>query len=584
MQLTVFLFCPNYTCAAVNFTTSPILYLYLDLSGNGLSGDLSELLGGLSACSNSSLKDLNFGSNQLRGQLPDSLNSLKYLRSLLLNENLISGPIPASIGRLLFLKELDVSFNLMNGSIPESVRMLTNLTKLRLYSLTELEEFSISSLNVTFVLDLRHKWVPPFSLKSIRISNIPLGPKFPAWLETQKELSSIILSNVSISNSVPGWLWKLSPQIEELDLSHNQIGGVLPNSLEFSYKVDLGFNLLEGPIPLWPYVEYLYLGNNLFSGLIPPNIGQVMSSLINLDLSGNFLNGNIPSSISELKYLITLHLSKNHFTGKIPKHWENLQSLWGVDLSENNLTGEIPKWLGESLLSLTNLRIRSNMFIGNIPKQLCHLSYLHILDFAQNNLSGSIPPCIGNLNGLKILTSYRSLTPALRLPYTPELDLITKGREYGYDRTLEPVNIIDLSSNKLIGKIPEEMTNMSTLGTLNLSRNQLTGPIPEKIEGLQRLETLDLSSNHLSGPIPSSMTSITSLSHLNVSYNNLSGPIPTTNQFQTFNDPFIFEGNPELCGPPLSTKCNDGDDKGKDDREVDEDEDKYDKLWLYLST
>ncbi|GLU21851.1 hypothetical protein SLE2022_379630 [Rubroshorea leprosula] len=52
------------------------------------------------------------------------------------------------------------------------------------------------------------------------------------------------------------------------------------------------------------------------------------------------------------------------------------------------------------------------------------------------------------------------------------------------------------------------------------------------------------------------MTTMTLLSHLNLSYNDLSGPIPSANQFQTFNDPSIYEGNPKLCGAPLSTNCS----------------------------
>jgi len=38
--------------------------------------------------------------------------------------------------------------------------------------------------------------------------------------------------------------------------------------------------------------------------------------------------------------------------------------------------------------------------------------------------------------------------------------------------------IIDLSGNKLSGKIPEEIITLVGLLYLNLSRNNLTGPIP----------------------------------------------------------------------------------------------------------
>ena len=74
--------------------------------------------------------------------------------------------------------------------------------------------------------------------------------------------------------------------------------------------------------------------------------------------------------------------------------------------------------------------------------------------------------------------------------------------------------------------------------------------IPDNIGDLHQLESLDLSSNHLSGHIPSSMSSMNFLNHLNLSYNNLSGQISLSNQLQTFNDPSIYVGNPEIYGPP----------------------------------
>lgn len=112
----------------------------------------------------------------------------------------------------------------------------------------------------------------------------------------------------------------------------------------------------------------------------------------------------------------------------------------------------------------------------------------------------------------------------------------------------------------------------------------MTGKIPKNIGALHGLETLDLSSNHLSGLIPPTMSSLNFLSHLNLSYNNLSGKIPSANQFLTFNDPSIYEGNPQLCGPPLTTNCSNGDieHRGQEDV-VEDDEERSKNLWFYVS-
>ena len=85
--------------------------------------------------------------------------------------------------------------------------------------------------------------------------------------------------------------------------------------------------------------------------------------------------------------------------------------------------------------------------------------------------------------------------------------------------------------------------------------NHLTGKIPKNIGNLKSLESFDLSKNQLFGPIPESLSFLTFLSYLNLSFNNLSGKIPSRNQLQTLTDPSIYQGNPLLCGLPLSKKC-----------------------------
>ena len=64
----------------------------LDLSGNGLSGELPEELEYLTE-----LTELNLSNNALEDSLPAALGSLANLEELYLNNNQLSGPLPAGL-------------------------------------------------------------------------------------------------------------------------------------------------------------------------------------------------------------------------------------------------------------------------------------------------------------------------------------------------------------------------------------------------------------------------------------------------------------------------------------------------------
>ncbi|XP_056865726.1 receptor-like protein 33 [Raphanus sativus] len=138
--------------------------------------------------------------------------------------------------------------------------------------------------------------------------------------------------------------------------------------------------------------------------------------------------------------------------------------------------------------------------------------------------------------------------------YHDSMVLTSKGVDTKLERIFKLLTAIDLSGNKLRGKIPESIGLLKDLIVLNLSSNGFAGNIPSSLANQTQLESLDLSHNKLTGEIPPSLGDLTSLSYIKLSQNQLHGLIPQRAQFQT-QSASAFEGNLGLCGLPLSESC-----------------------------
>ncbi|KAF5771223.1 putative leucine-rich repeat-containing, plant-type, leucine-rich repeat domain superfamily [Helianthus annuus] len=565
----------------------------LFLESTGLSGHLPDQLGKLI-----DLKDLALDYNQIVGTIPNSIGQLSSLRTLSFSRNLISGLIPFWIGRLTSLESLDLSDNQLSGNIPYSLGQLSKLSFLA-FSYNLLEGV-VTEAHFDKLVSLKHlngkgnnlalrprlsNWNPPFQVYKLYLNSWGLGPKFPLWIQLQKDLIELDISNTGISEYMPESFWRSFTNLNCLDMSQNRIQGtllVIPSTLRlldlssnefggklthlfdgmFPISLDLSNNFFVGSLhPLLcsngvKETQALSLGNNNFSGVIP-ECWEKWPRLRFLNLNNNNLSGRIPSSLGSLSWLGSLSMGGNNLSGRLPASLMNLTNLVILQLGRNKLAGSIPAWLGMKLSLLRLLNLRSNNFHGAIPHELCYLTTIQILDLADNNLSGYIPRCINNLTVLSgkenvpddqfsFYVVYGGATIASEL-------LVTKGREDTYSTILELVMLLDLSSNNLFGDIPSELTTLVMLKSLNLSRNELTGRIPEKIGDMTKLESFDLSFNKLSGELPVSLSSLSFLSSFNVSYNNLTGRVPSGTQLQGFNESSFF-GN-KLCGDPLTERC-----------------------------
>nr|GEZ34442.1 MDIS1-interacting receptor like kinase 2-like [Tanacetum cinerariifolium] len=73
------------------------------------------------------------------------------------------------------------------------------------------------------------------------------------------------------------------------------------------------------------------------------------------------------------------------------------------------------------------------------------------------------------------------------------------------------IQVLDLSSNNLVGQIPKEFGQMKSMLNLNSSDNNLSNVIPQELGSLHDLLALDLSKNRVD---------------IDMSYNELTGPVP----------------------------------------------------------
>ncbi|KAJ9159351.1 hypothetical protein P3X46_024860 [Hevea brasiliensis] len=432
---------------------------------------------------------------------------------------------------------------------------------------------SLAKLNLqgnSFQANLPNWFLNISSLVSVDIRNSWLTGRIPLGFAELPNLESLMLAyNVKLSASCFQLFSRSWKKIQVLDLSINELHENIGQVMSVLSFLSLSGNKLTGAIPASIgeiSLDVLDLSKNNLAGSIPSSIGNC-SSLTVLDLQKNNLSGEIPNSIGQITGLQTLHLSNNQLSGKIPSSLQNLSKLETLDFGNNMLTGNLPRWIGEAFPRLRILSLRSNKFSGELPLALSNSSSLQILDLAENQLNGSIP---ANLSNLKAMTQQQNVNHYLLYGtlfddhnYQENIYVTINGLGLTYTRTLSLLTSIDMSGNNLSGELPEAITKLVGLEVLNLSRNHISGQIPKSISELRQLLSLDLSGNRLSGPIPQSISSLTFLGNLNVSNNNLSGIIPSTNQMSTFNAS-SFAGNPGLCGDPLTVKCSNDSNNGGD--------------------
>ncbi|CDP18322.1 unnamed protein product [Coffea canephora] len=398
---------------------------------------------------------------------------------------MFQGKLLEELAYLHRLQYMNANFNNLTGEIPSSFGLLPNFITYEIGNLNKLQWSSLGSNQLTAS-------IPP-SLFSI------------------SSLQRIVLTNNSLSGNPPTHMCSNLPKVGTfafslLSLESCGLGGILPSSIYNItslikinvYKNKLSSSLPEDLCSNLPAVQFVDLGNNLFSGNIPREIGNC-TSFTNFYLSGNQLTGEVPMEIGNLFNMDRLALDNNSFTGRIPPIVFNILGIRGISLLCNNFSGNLPETIGIGLPSLEELYLGINNLSGVIPDSISNASKLTGLGLGQ-----TIPNGICNFINLEFLS---------------------------------------LSYNEFCCMVPACLGNITSLRYIYLSSNKFNSAIPSSLGSLRYLLNLDLTSNYLSGSLPLEIGIQLEVCKI------LSGEILAGGPFANFTSK-SFMSNERLCGAP----------------------------------
>ena len=288
--------------------------------GSVENGALPSEIGQLSKLTHLSLR--NYGIN---GTLPTQIGRLTDLLHLDLATNYLASSMPSEIGKLIQLRYFDTEWNQFNNNFPYQVGSLTNLEYFNIannnfggdeYRYLPLELTKLTKLEY---LNAGYNKIQGFK-NSFCCSEENSHPNLAALLTSQLGqltlLTNLQLNSNNIKSSIPAEIGNLV-NLNHLDLFQNRLSGTLPSTLGFLtnlIRMDLRINLLQGTIPseldLLTNLESVDFSENEFSGKPPNNLSKLVK-LQYLNMQLNAINGVINCSLyGELLSLVNVDCSE----------------------------------------------------------------------------------------------------------------------------------------------------------------------------------------------------------------------------------------------------------------------------------
>ncbi|KAF0701216.1 Aste57867_8290 [Aphanomyces stellatus] len=297
------------------------------------------------------------------------------------------------------------------------------------------------------------------------------------------------------------------------------------------------------------HMHRLNLSSNEIQEL-PASIGE-MYQLEILQVDHNQLS-TLPESICQLKNLTTLHMGSNYLTS-LPKQFPLIPMLRELDMKLNRVA-HLPADIG-MLRSLTHLDVSGNALVA-VPPSVLQLTHLNTFNVVGNpNLK--VPSASSQKNGIHAIfweIKHQIHIDAKGMPPVPHqvttgiadecvttdihvhkefLRLVDEAKTTGvldfHWRNLAelPFQLFDVTTltelrltGHVLGRVPVEISSLTSLRLLTLRRNQLTEFHPDCVAPSCIWEELDCENNQLA-LLPYTLTQCSKLRVLRMGCNVL---------------------------------------------------------------
>ena len=243
---------------------------------------------------------------------------------------------------------------------------------------------------------------------------------------------------------------------------------------------------------------FIVFGNS-FTGTIPTEIG-LMGSLskynIVLDSQSRLCRYEKRNYLSFSVNSITHSLTHSHQYPLLCLCFPPYSV--GFDITGNAINGPIPSEIGNAA-NLGFFQVSNNLLSGAIPEEMGYPRFMRVFDVSNNQLTGVLPLSFSNWTDPAVFrVAFNPLSP----------DDIPA---YLYDMTqLVDLQLQDAGFNASISG--PGVANWAGMRILNLGLNTLTGPFPAEIVTLTDLEQFIVIGNSFTGQLPAGISQLDKLS------------------------------------------------------------------------